>query len=487
MIIASILAIALVFRLILINQSFWLDEAASLIISQQSLPQLLHSLQGDFHPPLYYLFLHFYLRLGIHTEWFLRLPNIVFSLVSIYFIYQLFNLLNLKPLFQFKLSSKKFLITPAHLTAFFLAINPLSVYYSQELRMYLPNLTFSLISWFFLLRFNQSKSRQTRNLITFTLISSLNLYTFYGAFFNLLAQFFYQILSHKKNFLLFLTSLIVIFLTFIPWLPSLITQLHGGDYLTSVLPGWSVLSGSLTAKSLLLIPLKMILGHIDLNATVFTSIVSFLSLAYFLLLGAYSFFQKKSRPFLFWLLVPLLVAVLYSFKSPILGYWRYLFLLPAFVSLIVLAIYKLPSSLRLLNIFIISLIFLLGNFVFWSTPQNQREQWRQATTLFSEFDNQASIAIYAFSDSFAPVRWYRPDFPSLPALTSLTSDPAQIDANLSQGLLGKTNVLYFHYLSALTDSTSIIPAWLDNAGYQLVKTYDYPGVGFISFYQSITP
>ena len=52
-----ILFLALILRLVNLDQSFWLDEAAQVIESSRPLNQQFN-LAADFHPPLYHLFLH---------------------------------------------------------------------------------------------------------------------------------------------------------------------------------------------------------------------------------------------------------------------------------------------------------------------------------------------------------------------------------------------------------------------------------------------
>jgi len=42
-------------------QSLWYDEAVSLFIARQAIPDLLAHTAGDIHPPLYYALLHYWL------------------------------------------------------------------------------------------------------------------------------------------------------------------------------------------------------------------------------------------------------------------------------------------------------------------------------------------------------------------------------------------------------------------------------------------
>lgn len=119
-----ILALGFVLRLISINQSFWLDEATSATVATGlSVTQIINSFSpGDFHPPVYYILLNLWAGLFGSSELALRLPSILFGLGSIFFAY--------------KIALKVFDKSTAVLTALFLTINPLHIYYSQEARMY---------------------------------------------------------------------------------------------------------------------------------------------------------------------------------------------------------------------------------------------------------------------------------------------------------------------------------------------------------------
>ena len=110
-----IIALGLILRLVLIGQSFWLDEGASLVIANHSIKEIVQIVGGDFHPPLFYILLHYWLRLGITQDWFLRLPNVFFSLLSIYFSYKLVQLVapNVNLKYKEIKFSLAFIIAPA--------------------------------------------------------------------------------------------------------------------------------------------------------------------------------------------------------------------------------------------------------------------------------------------------------------------------------------------------------------------------------------
>ncbi len=459
-----VLLLALTFRLILSHQSFWLDEAASLSIARLPLPQLFSAITNDFHPPLYYLLLHFWLQLGLTQEWFLRLPSILFGVASVYFLFLITQTLKTK-----RTSSLPII------AALLLAINPLHVYYSQELRMYSLNILLSILSWYFLL-----KHRSTGFLVT----TILNIYTFYGSFFNLFAQFIYLLLFNRKWLKTYLITSLLSAVAFIPWIPILQKQLAGGQYLVQQLPSWASLSGSLSLKSILLIPLKFSLGRLNLSTNKLYLLTAASASLYFFSLILIGLRHKLARPFISWLSIPFILALLVSLTTPILGYWRFLYLLPAFVTLIALGISLLPHRLKIINLVVVVITLVLANTLFWLNSSSWREDWKTALTFVQQNSSSSSLSLFAFSDAFAPVKWYGPNLDYAAPLSHLTSDPAQLDLALSQATLNRNTVFFFEYLSPLTDPSKNIATWLENAGYSIQATHDFRGVGFIRVYTS---
>jgi len=84
-----ILIIGLVLRLILLNQSLWLDEAiGALAVKDLSFGAIFSQfLLIDNHPPLYYLILKFWTMLFGYSEVSLRLPSVIFGVCTIALAY----------------------------------------------------------------------------------------------------------------------------------------------------------------------------------------------------------------------------------------------------------------------------------------------------------------------------------------------------------------------------------------------------------------
>ena len=273
-------------RLIGLNQSFWLDEGASLVLARLPLANLFAALAGDFHPPLFYLLLHYWLpALRSLGEVGIRLPNIIFGAASVAVLYLLLKTV---------LSEEKNKLALA--VAFLLAINPLHIYYSAELRMYSLSTLLALLSWLYLAKAVREKSKQHHHWHFFVLVSLANFYTFYGAFFNLAAQWVYVLWQNRKHFKTFILCNLLLALLFLPWLPTLAKQFSGSGYLTRALPGWAALSGNLSVKSLALIMAKFTFGRISLaNKSAYALFVAG-AFVLFLFLLSFGLYQKGKPP-----------------------------------------------------------------------------------------------------------------------------------------------------------------------------------------------
>ena len=471
-----ILLLGFLLRLILINQSFWLDEGASLVISNRPFTDIFSYLSTDFHPPLHYLITHLTLRLGFRSEFLLRLPNVIFGVLTIYFLYLLLELLNHKA--RLKIFHRK--IPHSLIAALFLSLNPLHIYYSQELRMYSLSALLVVLSWYLLALF--IKTKRNLHLGVFTLVSTLSIYTFYGGFFNLFAQLVFIFIYQRRFLNYILGSLMITCLLFLPWVPTLLIKLQGSTFLKS-LPGWVEISGQLDLKSLLMIPAKFSFGRINFSASNSFLFSGAIVTLYYLSLVILSLKRPVSRFFLLWLVLPIFTAAVLSLSSPMLGYWRFIYLVPAFTTLMALGLLALPSRLAIFNLFVIISTSLLANLIFFINPSFHREDWRSAARFaYAQQQSQGAQPIFVFADAFAPVLWYTPDLDYIAPLKDLNNNPLLLDQRLSAGTAGKSDILYFHYLTDLTDLGRNVLTWLNNAGYQLVATYDFPGVGFVDHY-----
>lgn len=183
-------------------QSFWRDEAFSYLMAKKNIKEIIFFTAKDFNPPLYYLLLHFWIKLFGSSEIMIRSLSLIFYCLSIYVFFLFFiEILKIKDWYLIVL----FLI--------FAITNPLLIYYAFEGRMYSMYVFFSTLSCYSFLK-NMKK--------TYLLSTILNLFTHYFAIFIYLSQILFfikkrKIISKNTTYIYFLP-----FLFFLPWLFFLI-------------------------------------------------------------------------------------------------------------------------------------------------------------------------------------------------------------------------------------------------------------------------
>lgn len=374
---------ALVIRLINLNQSLWLDEAIlAQAITSLNLHQLFSQyLPTDFNPPLIYLIELGWNRMFGVSEISLRMPSVIFGILTIWFTYKIST----------KLIAKKYSIIPPIL----LATSGLHTYYSQEARMY--SLTTLAVAISMLAILNNLKKQTHRISYFFSTLTAV--YTHYLAWFILPAQFFYLIKNKSTQIKKFIFLNLLITLSYLPWLPTFLQQLKNGSTVSQTT--WGKVIGGPDIKNLLLIPIKFLIGRVSLD----NKIVYFSLLLLPLFLTSYLFYQARKFKFLiFWFFTPLFLIFLVSFKFPVLSYFRLLFLLPAFYLIITQGILKLKSKFHYpLIIFILSInLVSLSAYLFMS--RFHREDWKTLSqTLISKSINQPIVIINAVS---SPLKYY---------------------------------------------------------------------------------
>ena len=139
MMILAILVLALVLRLISLNQSLWLDEATTALVSVMSTAQYLKEFApSDFHPPLYYFSLMGISRLFGTSEIALRALSVLAGVGIVWLTYLIGKIIDGKRV--------------GLIGGLFVATSGLLIYYSQEARMYELAAFFVALSIFIFLK-----------------------------------------------------------------------------------------------------------------------------------------------------------------------------------------------------------------------------------------------------------------------------------------------------------------------------------------------
>ncbi len=388
--------LAFLVRLIALNQSLWLDEGTTArVIQQFNFSQIIPQFSPhDFHPPFYYLLLKLWTYLFGYSEIALRMPSVLFALGAGWFVY----------LIGKKLKDKKVGLWAAALFLF----NPLIIYYSQEARMYmmvvflLTGVLYYLVKVLDTQFFDADESVASllstgRKKLVFSHLSLCNIFiflaflTFYGSIFFIAAIYLY--LLFKKQFKQLVLLLPGFVLALLLASPLLYQQYVNSQKQLALVINWSNVLGTVNLKNLLLIPLKFSIGRISWEP----------KLVYYALAGAWTVFVlwftvKNFKISLFFLLVaPLILGVIFSFFSPLLQYFRFIYLIPVMALLLTIGTTKQWQKIVLLTGFsIFSLVYLLN-------PAFHREDWK---SLAGSLTGVKSV--YMIPSSADPLKYYKP-------------------------------------------------------------------------------
>ena len=385
----SILILALVLRLISLNQSLWLDEAINaLAVKNLSLFDLVTKYTiNDFHPPLYHIVLLFWTRVFGFSEVILRLPSVLFTLLSMvvtYFIGRDFF-------------SKKIGL----ISALLFAVSPLSIYYSQEARMYALAVLFASLSFYFFLHL---KNGDFSNKFIFGFLLSVisGMYSDYIFWIFAFILLVYLGISTKHKPKVFLICLVIL-LSILPWTPFLINQLRSGLSTAGTEPIWKAVVGEGSLKSLLLIPVKFSIGRISFynKLNYFLYLFPVVLINFFAVLKAFSNYKKEIKPLLVWLVAPISISFIISFFVPVFSYFRFLFVLPAFLLILSLGMKK--------NIFLLYLFVffsLISSLTYLFIPRFHREDWKGAVSFIENNSSVNSVSLLANIAQGAPYNYY---------------------------------------------------------------------------------
>ena len=378
LLIFSLLFLSLLLRLPALNQSLWLDEAIQAQAARLSLPQLLKNfLPGDFHPPLYYLFLHGWARLFGLGEVSLRLPSVIFGVLSVWLMF----LIGLK---LFPRVATSFHLPFSYWAALLLATAPLHLYYSQEARMYSLACFTTLLAVYSFLRFLKQPTLSL--FLQHSFSAALMAYSHYLTW--LMFPVFWLAAGRQRKKLFLSHLLTALFL--LPWLPFFFKQLKTGLGQAAVLPVWAQTVGHLSLKNWALVPVKFLIGRIALkNPWLYTlSLIGPLALAGFLLLLSWKKRDRQTNFLWLWLLLPLLLGSLISLFIPVFRYFRFLFVLPAFYLLLLKGAFNLSAGWRRKSLVFLLVLNLFCSAVYLSFPRFHRENWKKAVAVLHRLNRQ---------------------------------------------------------------------------------------------------
>ncbi len=335
-------------RLIGIGQSLWLDEAISANVAKNySYSQIITEFsKSDFHPPLYYLTLKTWGSVFGFGVIELRLMSVLFCLITIFLVY--------------KIAGEN----AAWLTSF----NPLLIYYSQEARMY-SMVTMLLIGGiYFLIK---------KKYILTSVFFGLSLLTFYGSIFLIVSVGLYLLVKKKFKEIAIISIGPLIGLIII-W-PLLRNQLLVSKEMLGIVTNWDLVLGKANLKNLLMIPLKFTSGRISFYPKVLYYLISGLWMIWVFK----NLFKKNIYGYIFW--VSLIIGTIFSIFTPMLQYFRFLYLIPILAMMI-------ENQKIKYGFLIFGLVYLL-------IPKFHREDWKGMVV-------ELPKKVYMIKSFYDPVSFY---------------------------------------------------------------------------------
>lgn len=275
-------------------QSYWRDEAFSIILAQKPTLQLIETTAKDFSPPLYYLVLKIWIFVFGNSEIATRALSVIMFLGLVFITLRFLRQ-------KIRLSKAKTAIVLV-----LICFSPILTYYAFETRMYSMIAFLSAYSWIALL----SGKRKV-----FVITSALALYSHYSQIFVFASQLLYiliqdgrfNITSAKLSVSTWSREIIAIIISYLPWVIYFIYQ-HSDIYSQSFWTSKPSLSNLINLPAVLLTGFeKDSWFSYDLGPLTLT-IVIFLFTIFFLLYRQKLIIESGRAnlffAFVIWLLVP---------------------------------------------------------------------------------------------------------------------------------------------------------------------------------------
>lgn len=454
-----ILFLALILRVINLNQSLWLDESINVVHARSSDFWWFVTQYpiGDFHPPGWFAILWTWGHIFGFSEIAVRLPSVILGTATVGL--------------TFLLGKELFNRRVGLLASLFLAIAPLHVYYSQEARMYVFAAFSVTLSIYFLNRFILNKKWAS---LGFMVSLALVLYSDYLAYLIIPAQIIYLVWVRRLGKMA-LMNFAAVGLAFSPWLSIFFLQLKSGLNTAASLPGWNQVVGGGGLKDLMLVPLKTFFGRVTLvNKTLYLAIAGLVGAIFgSIFIFGLKKFDKSTKLLVCWLFIPLVLAFLVSLFIPILAYFRMIFILPAFYLILGKGIESMRRKIAIAAIVLIGIVSVGSLFGYYSNSRFQREDWRGAVRLVSQnLDNQ-TLVIFENNEIPAPAKYYS---------GNLSNFRPGLSENLDNNLVGKNKVFLFEYLVDIYDPQRLVEQKLKDLRFTEINIYDFAGVGFVRAY-----
>ncbi len=207
---AAVLILLLAFGLRvwrLSSQSFWWDESYSAMVASGSLRSIVATLaREDFHPPLHYFILHYWMRVAGQSEFALRYVSVTLGVLTVAAAWITATRL-LSP-------------SAAPIATLIFAFSPFLWYYSQEARMFALVPLFGTLTVYFCARaIDESRLRWW---IAYVAVTALGFYSLYYALFMPFVCGLWILLLGRRGWRAFrawVIATVAALAIYVPWVP----------------------------------------------------------------------------------------------------------------------------------------------------------------------------------------------------------------------------------------------------------------------------
>ncbi len=424
------------------NQSLWNDELSSW--KQSSYADLDTVIQKgvipDVHPPRYQILLYFIEKYIGNSESILRLPSAISGVLSIFII--------------FLVGARLYSYKEGLIASTLMAVLWCPVYYSQEARSYAILLLFTLLATYFWISILEGLTGKARlsyyTIFGYVITAIMSCYLHYFGLYLIALQGLAAVLCSIRKRKAMTYALLIycpIVLAYLPWLPSMFSQLN---------------RGSIWIKPPRATFFIYYLGFL-FNRSIIILLVVLVLYLFFILRSLCNILKTKEYNnikvsllspgllLILWLFVPFIGAYIKSILSaPILTYKNLIISLPAAYILLSRSITQLP--LRVKNPSVLSFIIsglLLSHLVFimnyYSKPH--KTQFRQAVEFVLNRDHlyvNSLIIGYSWRPDYFNYYYERKRSPRRITLTA----GQQEDIPKVSELLSQQRPKYIWYISA---------------------------------------
>lgn len=202
------------------HSNLWVDESYSIALAKHSFVDIWKIGSIDVHPTLYYWLLHIILLIvePLNNPQITIIVSRLFSSLAIILL----------GIIGYTHIRKDFGKKAGIIFSILVLFMPTQVIYSQEIRMYTWLMFFVTMTSIYAQKF--LKNTNKKNIVLFTIFNLLSAYThYYGLLTSILINlvlfislFIYN--TNKKNIITFIISFLIQLIIYLPWIPSLINQ-----------------------------------------------------------------------------------------------------------------------------------------------------------------------------------------------------------------------------------------------------------------------